>query len=207
MKRLVFFLSILLCLLASPLSAETGTEIVVNALKSTNFAVKPEIAFLEKTTTFSVPEHSLSRLASTESYGGAIFARSFAREMIAYFEVNGHPNLRQMLETGNTSALDEIAKNYSFKFVYEGPDDDKAWRMFVNYSDLFRENLTHWGWVPNSGQIHLESVTTPQASGFSGSTDGKVFKMTNPTLELPTSQWSNSVYKDFEKHGKTGNRP
>lgn len=165
-----------------------------------------EQLFLQKTTKFVVPEHSQARLLSMETYGGARFAYTSARDLINFFEKNGYPNLRQNLESGNTDQLNEIAKNFTFTYVYEGPDNDKAWKMFNNYSSQIVNEVYHWGWLPKSGQAHITVLTTPKAQGFSATSDGKQFTVRNPTLEIPTSQWEKSVRPVFDQHGKKANR-
>lgn len=205
MKRLLLVFALLLgCVITA--SADPGTDIVVKAMQGTNWDVGPEIAFLQKTTTFTVPEASLPRLASTENYGGAKFGYYFARDMIKYFEANGYPNLRQMLAAGATDQLDQIAAKYTFKFVYEGPDNQQAWNMFSNYSSLIRDEVFHWGWASKSGEGHFIVTTTPKASGFGISTDGKTYKISNPVIELPSSQWQQKVKSVLDKYGTQANR-
>ena len=197
------FLTLIVCPAAF---ADAGTDAVIGAMEQTNWDVKPEIAFLRKTTKFVVPEASLAQLTNTEGYGGAKFAYIFGRDMIKYFEANGYPNLRQGLASGATDQLDAIAAKYSFEFVYEGTGDQKSWNMFNNYSSLIRDELFHWGWVPKSGEAHFIVTTTPKVSAFSATSDGKTFKVNNPVLEIPTSQWGKSVKPVLDKFGTQGNR-
>lgn len=207
MKSFLKLVAIALLLNCLPATADQAMDAVTNSIKSASLTTyKPHILFLEKTTKFVVPEHSMTRLAKYENYGGAKFAYYFAGNMIKYFEANGYPNLMQILEAGSTDQLDEIAKNYSFQFVYEGPDDDKAFSMFINYSGQIDGEVFHWGWVPKSGEAHIICTTTPKVSTFSATSDGKTFKVMNPILELPTSIWGNTVKPVFDKWGKQGNR-
>lgn len=187
--------------------ADPGTDMVVSAMQKTNWDVGPEIVFLQKTTKFVVPEHSQARLVDTTgSYGGGKFAYMFGREMIKYFEANGYPNLRQGLASGATDQIDQIAAKYSFEFVYDGPDNQKAWEMFNNYSSLIRDDLFHWGWVSKSGEGHFIVTTTPKVSVFGVSGDGKSYKLSNPVLEIPTSQWQKNVKPFLDKYGTQGQR-
>lgn len=197
----LLFLATTLTALANP-----GTDAVVSAMRGTNWDVGPEIAFLQKTTRFSVPEHSLARLQDTGPYGGAKFAYIFGRDMIKYFEANGYPNLRQALAGGATDQLDQIASKYTFEFIYEGAGDEKSWNMFSNYSSLIRDDLFHWGWASKSGQGHFVVTTTPKVSAFSATSDGVNYKIMNPTLELPTSQWNTLVKPVLDKYGTQANR-
>jgi hypothetical protein len=186
--------------------ADPGTDAVVAAMRKTNWDVGPEIVFLEKTTRFVVPDHSVPRLQETGPYGGAKFAYIFGRDMLKYFEANGYPNLRQSVAGGSTDQLDEIAKKYTFAFVYEGPDDGKAWNMFINYSSLIRDELFHWGWASKSGQGHFTVTTTPKATAFSATSDGTTYSILNPIQELPTSQWGKLVKPVLDKFGTQANR-
>ena len=206
MKRSLTILLISLLVSLAPALAAPGLPEVITAMKGTNWDVGPEIAFLEKTTRFQVPDHSLARLTDTGPYGGAKFAYLFGREMIKYFEANGYPNLRQSLASGSCPQLDEIAKKYSFDFVYEGPADAKAWNMFANYSSLIRDEVFHWGWASKSGEGHFVVTTTPKTSVFQASSDGKHYKIQNPILEIPTSAWSKSVKPVLDKYGTQANR-
>lgn len=206
MRKYLLLLSLLMTLGQPHASADPGLDAVVGAMRGTNWEVGPEILFLQSTTTFQVPEHSLARLTDTGSYGGAKFAYIFGRDMIKYFEANGYPNLRQQLSSGATDQLAQIAAKYSFQFVYEGPADAKAWNMFSNYSSLIRDEVFHWGWKPKSGEAHFVVVTTPKVSTFSATSDGKNFKVNNPTLEIPTSAWNKSVRTLLDKYGAPGNR-
>jgi hypothetical protein len=205
MKKIIAIASLLLatfgCVYADP-----ATDSVTAAMQRGASGSGAEQLFLQKTTKFVVPDHSQNRLTSMETYGGAKFAYVFARDMINFFEKNGYPNLRQNLQNGSTDQLDEIAKNFTFTYVYEGPDDEKAWRMFKNYSAQIVDEVYHWGWLPTSGQAHITVVTTPKAPGFSATSDGKQFTVRNPVLEIPTSQWNKNVRPVFDKYGKKANR-
>ena len=207
MRHWIVLVLFVLTLFSMPTAAQSSTELAIQGIEGAKLSsFKPEVMFLRKTTTFKVPAHSEARLAAYQNYGGAKFAHYFARDMIKFFEANGYPNFRQMLEAGSTDQLDQIAARYSFEFVYEGPDDQKAWEMFANYSGLIHEELFHWGWMPKSGEAHIVSVTSPKVSSFSATSDGKAFKVSNPTLELPSSIWNTTVKPVFEKWGSTGNR-
>lgn len=186
--------------------ADPGTDAVVTAMRGTNWDAGPESVFLQKTTRFRVPAHSQARLVDTGNYGGAKFAYLFGRDMLKYFEANGYPGLRQSLASGSTEALDQIAGKYTFEFVYEGPDEPKAWTMFSNYSSLIRDEVFHWGWASKSGQGHFVVTTTPKVTSFSATSDGTNYKISNPVLEIPTSLWNKQVRTVLDKWGTQAKR-
>lgn len=186
--------------------ADPSIDAIAQALRAAGTGSDAEILFLQKTTTFNVPEHSQKRLTAMTPYGGAKFAYTSARDMINFFEKNGYPGLRAELQSGGTTQLDQIAQNFSFNYVYEGPDNDAAWNNFKTYSAQIVDEVYHWGWLPKSGQAFITVVTTPKAAKFSATSDGKHFKVLNPVSQIPTSQWSKSVKPVFDKFGKPANR-
>lgn len=212
MKKLILFL--LLCCLpgqAEPFdNADKNNEYLAALKSSSNFNSDAQIAFLRKTTHFKIPDSCWSLMLEPAGYGGVKRSMVFATEMLKYFEANGHPNLRKMAETGMmdqvNSELDQIAKNYQFTLVYEGPANKDVWKNFSNYWGQLDSELFHWGWAPKSGTALMTVVVTPKANGFSAKSDGKNFTITNPVLEVPTSGWEKNVRPVLERDGVKVNR-
>ena len=208
---------IALCLLGA--MAPAGAEPAENAAKSDelysailkgNSGEKEAfVAFLKKTTHFRLDNEGWQRMLETGSpYSGVRQSENWARGMLQFFEANGYPGLRKLDAATRDAQIDKIAQSYSFNLILDGPGTPANWKNFCNYwGQLYSTDVFHWGWLPKSGQAAMTLVASPSAKTFSASADGKVFRITTPITEVPTSQWSKNVDPVLERYNAKGKRP